>query len=209
MENPSGIGEIRYVFGDGVPDMDNSILYQGPFHLKGTQTLKAGIFQSGILLSTLDDANFRLVPKSKEDPVRFQVFYGEDMDKLPNFSTEPVREGHVTEFSALSVLGEDGRQEQVALLMESQLDIQKAGTYVFYTNSDDGSKLYVNENLVVDNDGDHGVRERSGSIELPKGLHHIRVAHFNGGGGYHLDVKYKGEGIPKQILPANLLHRNE
>lgn len=209
MENPDGIGEIRYILGDGLPDMENSIPYQGPFYLKQTQTLRAGIFKEGVLSSALTAANFRLVPMTKEDPVRYQVFYGENLDKLPNFSSPPVRDGHVAEFSVRSILGNEERKEHVALLLESYLDIQKAGTYDFYTNSDDGSKLYVNELQVVDNDGDHGVRERSGTIELPVGLHRIRVAYFNALGGYHLDVKYKGEGIPKQIIPSGHLYRNK
>ena len=84
-----------------------------------------------------------------------------------------------------------------------------AWDYTFYTNSDDGSKLYVNGTEIVDNDGDHGVMERSGSLELTKGRHLIRVEFFNGGGGYHLDVKYKGPNVPKQIIPANHLYREK
>ena len=98
-------------------------------------------------------------------------------------------------------------QEQVAVVFESYLEVLKDGTYRFFTNSDDGSKLYINGIEIVDNDGDHGVRELSGSLELSKGKHLVRVEFFNGGGGYHLDVKYAGPDIPKQIIPANQLYR--
>ncbi|MBO0320695.1 alkaline phosphatase family protein [Muricauda sp. CAU 1633] len=210
MQKPNGIGEIRYVLGSEVPNMENSIAYQDTFYLKQTSVLKAGIFQEGKLASTIAEANFRIVPISKEDPVKYQVFYGEKMEKLPDFSTlKSVKEGFITEFSHKQVMTEDVQQDQVALVMESYLEIVEEGTYGFFTNSDDGSKLYVDGKLVVDNDGDHGVLERGAGIELTTGRHLIRVEFFNGGGGYHLDVKFQGANMPKQIIPANLLYREK
>jgi hypothetical protein len=122
---------------------------------------------------------------------------------------EPVTEGYASEFSHKQVLTGEAPTEQVAVVLESYLDIQEAGNYSFFTNSDDGSKLYINGTQIVDNDGDHGVMERSGSMDLAIGKHLVRVAYFNGGGGYHLDVKYKGPNTPKQIIPANQLYRNK
>ncbi|MEC7262705.1 MAG: alkaline phosphatase family protein [Bacteroidota bacterium] len=210
MQNPNNVGEIRYTIGNAIPTMENGKVYQDTFYLKQTEIVKAGIFQEGQLVSTIAEANFRLVPKTKEDPVAYGIYYGEGMDKLPDFATlKPVKEGFVTEFSHKQALTEDVQQEQVALVLESYLDIPEDGKYGFFTNSDDGSKLYVDGKLLVDNDGDHGVMERGEGIELTKGKHLIRVEFFNGGGGYHLDVKYQGANIPKQIIPANHLYREK
>lgn len=208
IQNPNNGGEIRYVLGGEVPTAANSSVYQDTFYLKETAVLKAAVFQNGAMASTMAEANFRIVPKTKEDPVKFQIFYGEKMEKLPDFSTlKPVKEGYATEFSHKQVLSADIQQDQVALVLESYLEIEEEGKYHFFTNSDDGSKLYVDGILVVDNDGDHGVMERSGTMELTKGRHEVRVEFFNGGGGYHLDVKYQGANVPKQIVPANKLYR--
>lgn len=210
MQNPNNVGEIRYTIGNAVPTIENSKVYQDTFYLKQTEIVKAGVFQEDQLVSTIAEANFRLVPETKEDPVAYAIYYGEGMDKLPNFATlKPVKEGFVAEFSHKQALTEDVQQEQVALVLESYLDIPEDGKYGFFTNSDDGSKLYVDGKLVVDNDGDHGVMERGEAIELTKGKHLIRVEFFNGGGGYHLDVKYQGANIPKQIIPANHLYREK
>jgi Uncharacterized proteins of the AP superfamily len=210
MQNPNNVGEIRYTIGNAVPTMENSKVYQDTFYLKQTEIVKAGVFQEDQLVSTIAEANFRLVPETKEDPVAYAIYYGEGMDKLPNFATlKPVKEGFVAEFSHKQALTEDVQQEQVALVLESYLDISEDGKYGFFTNSDDGSKLYVDGKLLVDNDGDHGVMERGEAIELTKGKHLIRVEFFNGGGGYHLDVKYQGANIPKQIIPANHLYREK
>ena len=77
--------------------------------------------------------------------------------------------------------------------------------YRFYLNSDDGSRLYINDEMIVDNDGGHGPLERVGNVELKPGLHKIMVDYHNQNGGGWLDAFYKGPGIPKQIIPANKL----
>lgn len=210
IQNPNNMGEIRYTIGDKVPAHENSQTYQDTFYIKETSIIKAGIFQEGRLVSTIAEGNFRLVPESKEDAVKFQIYEVSGIAKLPDFTTlKPSYEGYVTEFSHKQALSEGMPQEQVAVAFESYLDIPEDGNYTFFTNSDDGSKLYVNGTEIVDNDGDHGVMERSGSLDLTKGKQLLRVEFFNGGGGYHLDVKYKGPSIPKQIIPANHLYREK
>ncbi len=206
IQNPNNRGTIRYTLNAEVPTLDNSEVYKDTFYLKGTAVLKAAIFEEGVLQSTLTEGNFRIVPPDYMDAVEHQVYYVENIDKLPDFSKlRPVKKGHVTEFSHKNLIGDSTKEDQIAVVFESLINIAESGRYKFFTNSDDGSKLYVNGDLIVDNDGDHGVRERSGSIQLNQGQHKIRVEYFNGGGGYHLDVKYQGSNIPKQILPANQL----
>jgi hypothetical protein len=89
--------------------------------------------------------------------------------------------------------------------MQSYLQVDRPGSYTFYTRSDDGSKLYIDGKEVVNNDGDHGVIEKNSSIELTTGKHLVKVEYYNGSGGFWLDVMYKGPGVPKQIIPANKL----
>ena len=49
------------------------------------------------------------------------------------------------------------------------------GTYVFRLHSDDGSYLYIDDALVIDNDGKHAPESRSGKIQLAVGEHRIKV----------------------------------
>lgn len=49
------------------------------------------------------------------------------------------------------------------------------GTYVFRLHSDDGSYLFVDDTLVIDNDGKHAPESRSGRVQLAVGEHRIRV----------------------------------
>lgn len=87
----------------------------------------------------------------------------------------------------------------------SKLVVEKEGSYSFFTRSDDGSKLWIDQKEVVDNDGDHGVREKGGKINLKAGVHDIKVTWFNGGGGGWLDVYYESASRAKQILPTTIL----
>ncbi|MBO0342336.1 alkaline phosphatase family protein [Muricauda lutimaris] len=210
MQNPNNVGEVRYTIGNNLPTLQNSQVYQDTFYLKQTNMAKAGVFQNDRLVSTVAEGSFRIVPKTKQDPVKFRVYQVNGIEKLPDFtSLNPIYKGFVTEFSHKQVLTDDMPQEQVAVVFESYLEVSEEGQYGFFTNSDDGSKLYVNGTEIVNNDGDHGVLERSGSLKLSKGTHLVRVEFFNGGGGYHLDVKYSGPHIPKQIIPANQLYREK
>ena len=74
----------------------------------------------------------------------------------------------------------------------SSLVVTTAGTYTFYTGSDDGSVLYVDGVMVVDNDGAHSYLEQSGAITLSAGSHVIRVDFFEIGGQEDLFVAYAG-----------------
>lgn len=59
-----------------------------------------------------------------------------------------------------------------------------SGDYVFNLTSDDGSRMYVNGKLVIDNWGPHSPVERSYTISLTKGkFYNIRVEYFQGTGG--------------------------
>ena len=96
------------------------------------------------------------------------------------------------------------------LVFDGYINIKTAGSYTFYTSSDDGSSLYIDGtasgNLVVNNDGLHGTTEKSGSKTLAVGRHKIRVMFFQQGGGEVLTVSYSGPGgITKRAIPDSVL----
>ena len=70
------------------------------------------------------------------------------------------------------------------------LKIDKDGIYTFFTDSDDGSMLYIDDEEIVNNDGNHGNVEKSGKAALKKGYHKIKVLYFDSGGGNSLKVSY-------------------
>jgi len=61
--------------------------------------------------------------------------------------------------------------------------------YSFFLSSDDGSKLVIDNNPIIVNDGFHGVVEREGMVYLSKGFHPVEVTFFQGGGGSYLSLE--------------------
>ena len=82
------------------------------------------------------------------------------------------------------------------------------GQYTFYTNSDDGSQLFIDGNLVVDNGGSHAMREKQGRVHLSAGDHDLRLDFIQGEGEAGCILSWAYEGQAKQVLPADVLfHR--
>ena len=84
----------------------------------------------------------------------------------------------------------------------------KAGSYIFYTDSDDGSQLFIDGKLVVDNGGSHAMREREGSVSLEAGDHALRLEFLQGEGEAGCKLSWSFDGQTREIIPAAaLFHR--
>ncbi|MHC4325396.1 MAG: PA14 domain-containing protein, partial [Planctomycetota bacterium] len=79
-------------------------------------------------------------------------------------------------------------------------------TYTFYTSSDDGTRLWVNGQQLIDDWTDHGVQENSGTIELEAGNTYSLVLEFyENGGGSVVRLLWSSDSTPKQIIPQAAL----
>ncbi|MGL4632741.1 MAG: PA14 domain-containing protein, partial [Leadbetterella sp.] len=87
------------------------------------------------------------------------------------------------------------------------ITVSTDGVYQFYTNSNDGSKLYIGNTLVVSNDGVHTAQERSGKIGLKAGTHAITVDYFDALTDNTLSVSYQGPSLTKRAIPNSALKR--
>lgn len=100
--------------------------------------------------------------------------------------------------------------EWFGLRFQGQLAIERAGTYDFRLTADDGARLYIDDQLVVDNDGLHSVKSVNGKISLAKGMHTIRVDYFQGPRYYialQLLWRPAGSGAAFTIVPPEVLSR--
>ncbi len=131
-------------------------------------------------------------------------YYEGTWDSLPDFnSLTPTATGTAHNFD----IGLRQQDDYFAFRFTGYINIQTGGEYTFYTNSDEGSKLYIDDALVVDNDGLHGTQERSGIVSLAAGKHLIVVTYFEKTGSQDLTVSFAGPGISKEQIPVNLLFR--
>src|SRR4030042_3284668 len=80
-----------------------------------------------------------------------------------------------------------------------------SGQYVFGTTSDDGSYLYVDDQLVVDNGGHHGDVYLEGQIQLEGVFHGLRLRYFQDGGGRKIELYWTPPGGPREQVPQEQL----
>ena len=85
------------------------------------------------------------------------------------------------------------------------IQIPEKGIYRFYTFSDDGSMLYIDGKLVVDNDGGHSARRAEGKIALEKGFHELHLLYFEDYMGQELEVGFSGLDFPEVPLQDEML----
>lgn len=81
----------------------------------------------------------------------------------------------------------------------------QTGNYTFHITSDDGSRIYLNDKLLIDNDGLHGMIRKKASIDLSAGSHKLVVTYFDNGGGDGLQVQWQGPGFERQAIAADKL----
>jgi hypothetical protein len=195
----------RYTLDGAEPD-STSTVYTTPFTLERSAVVRAKSFDRKKNESTVTNAYFRLVDTTNGNGLHVQFYSGQGWKYLPVFKDlTPIKEWTSYEFALNREQILSLKSAVFGVVFTGYLQIDKEGEYTFYNSSDDGSKLFVDEKEVVNNDGDHGVVERSGSIKLGAGRHSIRVECYNGGGGFWLDAFYKGPGIYKQLIPADKL----
>ena len=88
---------------------------------------------------------------------------------------------------------------------EGYLSIIQKGLYQFATKSDDGSLVYIDGNMVVDNGDIHALQHISGAVFLEEGFHRIRVEYFDAGGGAVMEFLWTPQGVNESPVPGEVL----
>jgi alpha-L-fucosidase len=179
-----------------------------PIILDKTTVVSARCFRDGKAVSGIISKEFRkikpLAAVNVSDPkpgILYKYFEG-DWDLLPEFaSLQTKSDGVLNSFTLKSMLTDD----YFGFEYTGYIRVPQTGMYEFSTVSDDGSRLYIGDKLVVDNDGLHGSEEKTGVIGLAEGFHPIRVTYFEKTGGNELSVLYRGPDITNQEIPGTLL----
>ncbi|MHB8054424.1 MAG: alpha-L-fucosidase [Candidatus Aminicenantales bacterium] len=209
----AGVEGTRYTL-DGREPTAASPRVPGLIHLTETTVVSARSFRGGIpcgetiretyvkiVESGVHPALKGLIPTNR---VHFAYFEGE-WNALPQFDKmSPVATGLTEQID----LDPQKRHERYALEFNGFIRAPKTGLFTFFLRSDDGSRLWIDGVLVVDNDGSHGDAERSGPIALEDGYHTLKVQYFNKIGGEVLKVFWTVPGRSKEVIPASsLFHR--
>ncbi|HMO38281.1 MAG TPA: metallophosphoesterase [Saprospiraceae bacterium] len=185
--------EIRYTL-DGSEPTRSSALYNRPLTIDRSATLTARAYTRDGRASRPVTTSFRkMAPQAPvavqktERGLRFSYYESENTWSLmPDFAKlKPVKTGRSAQVSLHDL---DHRDENFGVLLEGYVEVPETGLYTFFTISDDGSKLYINDELIVDNDGSHSATRRTGQTLLRTGKHQLRVEYFQGRMGRSLQA---------------------
>lgn len=152
----------------------------------------------------ISESNGNTPPANADQGLNYTYYEG-SFSQLPNFaSLTPESTGTVENFD----ISPRKTDNNFAFKFSGLINVPSDGTYTFYTTSDDGSQLFIDGQLVVDNDGLHPSQERSGSVVLEAGKHTITVTFFEKGGNQVLAVNYQGPNVNKQPIPNSVLSKS-
>lgn len=83
--------------------------------------------------------------------------------------------------------------------------IPAEGQYTFSLISDDGSRLFIDGKLVVDNGGAHAMEEVSGNVQLRAGDHVLKLEYFEKDIDAGCVFLWQSDKVERQIVPAAVL----
>ncbi|MCG8330040.1 MAG: metallophosphoesterase [Chitinophagales bacterium] len=181
MEPLESTHKIYYTIDGTEPNMQ-STPYEGPISITETLTFKARVYTTDGKASRVVERSFQQMNPQAASKIKgtkaglAYKYYEGEWDFLPDFNKLSIlKEGTVSTVNESLI---EHRDNTFGIVMEGYVDLPATDTYTFFTRSDDGSKLYINGHLVVDNDGHHGAFWEYGTTILEKGKHHIRIEYF-------------------------------
>lgn len=170
-----------------------------------TPSKKGDIFYYPSGLTSLDEEQMSYLPatttKAGKPGVAYTYYEGKFKSTADVLKTKPVKEGTFRNFSIKEAAADDHFGYQ----FRSQINIPEKGVYKFHIYSDDGARLFIDGQEVIDNDGSHSAGEATGKIALEKGFHEICVIYFEDYMGQALEIGITGKNLPKQVLPDGML----
>jgi hypothetical protein len=187
---------------------ESSPVYKTPVKLTRTTKVRARTFKEGVNPSyaiSMDFDKLKLLPALKPTGLQPGLKYEYKEEYALKFSDTkdaPVlKTGVLPQFT----IKEAGDKEVFSYTYKGYIKVPVSGVYTLYSESNDGSLLYLDGKMIVDNDLHHKVQEGIRKVALEKGWHSIKLEYFQMGGGKALRVSWKGPGFKKKEIPKSVL----
>lgn len=181
---PEG-AKLFYTLDGSVPDT-SSLCYDRAISLKDSCVLRYRCYNGRFVADELKEALFvvrdylpAISNVSSMFPGLLVRWYDFKGDTCAAIDSAPLKDNFILRDIAIP---EDASGD-IGLIFNGYFQVRKDGIYAFYTYSDDGSTLSIDDYLVVDNDGLHSRTEKTGSVALRKGWHKFTLRYFDSNGG--------------------------
>jgi hypothetical protein len=194
---------------DGAEPTEKSTLYTKPFAISKPCVLKIRSFVEGIAPSHIVTVEFKQIAMLEavsasglQPGVKYLYREGKGVKSARDQQGAPVIETGV-----MSTFNVDAIKDQRAFgyNFSGYINMPETGVYTFWLEANDGAILYLNERLVIDNDGGHRAQVLDSKIGLKKGWHPIKVDYCQAGLAKSLVLQWEGPGVDKQQVPAEVL----
>ena len=198
---------IRYTT-DGEDPTGSSGIYSGPLNFKKSSVLKMHAHSEKLLPSIVNSIRVRkctpapgLTPSDPVPGLRYDYFERFFVTTADLGLIKPVHSGIIGNFSIKSA----PRESYFGYRFKGWIHVPSEGLYRFYLKSNDGSRLYIDDEELIENDGNHAMVEEVGLTCLKTGYHRIEIKYIQCGGGMGLEVFWEGPGFRKQMIPDHVL----
>jgi hypothetical protein len=200
---------IYYTLDGSLPTIASPV-YQKPISINQPLTLKVlSVFGHGIpgKYDSLQVVYLQSLTAIKVMPELAKglnyTYYEGSWSTIPEFKNcIPVKTGKL-EKPGIDVRNRD---TYFAVRYTGYIDILEDDAYCFYLNSDDGSRLIIDDTMIIDNDGIHGNLEKNKRLFLEKGKHQIELQFFQEAGSFNLALEYESSQIKRQPVPDKLFN---
>ena len=198
-------GRIHFTVDGSLPTAASSV-YAGPFCVPGGTCVSARVIPPTGPASGVASVNYRdssplpAVQRTRTSPGLRCIRYEGSWESIAAMLASPAKEPVTVSTPTLQGLSE--REEAWGATFDGYLDIPTSGVWRLATLSDDGTQLFLDEQLIVDNDGSHAARLREGAVALEAGLHHFRLHFFQYHGAAELQLFWQAPGNDREPIPT-------
>lgn len=192
--------KIRYTLDGSIPAVESKEL-SSPVKISEPSLLKMALFSPSGVRGEIYTLNFKptILKKAAEvDNLKSGLSCG-FYDKY--YKNTKEIQGEANEVFTVPNVQAPKETASFGLKLKGYIDVPETGVYSFFFTCDDGGVLYVNGEVVVDNDGQHSSVLKSGQAALGKGLHAFDLDFLEAGGGYTLQLQYSFNNGQVKAIP--------
>ena len=194
--------EIHYTLDGSVPTTESPIM-DSPVTIDQPTQLRMALFSPAGVRGEIYSLNFQptemreaITVEESQAGLSCDYFHG-------TFRNTAAMPAEANEHFVVPNLEAPKDMPAFGMKLNGYITVPETGIYSFFFNCDDGGVIYIHDEVVVDNDGNHSPVLKSGQVALEAGTHPFRLDFVEAGGGYTLKVQYSIDNGELHDIPDN------